>query len=199
MTAPTQARERPVLRTDGGEQEAEESDEGEDSEADEEPEQADESADADEEEAADEAEDGEDEEESDRTGEDDEATGLVFLDLEGLFLDVLGLEVDLNEVVLDVRAAPGEGNLLGNLLGQVAQLLDPGSLGDFLPDLGDLVPDLGGEDGFLSNLPARAGGWLRDMVADIVEELELQEMLSDVIEGFLQELVDGLESSGGDE
>ena len=52
------------------------------------------------------------------------ACDILFLDLGPLHLDVLGLTVDLSEVVLDVNAVPGAGNLLGNLLCSVAHLLD---------------------------------------------------------------------------
>ena len=41
-----------------------------------------------------------------------------------LHLNVLGLVIDLNQVVLDITAQPGPGNLLGNLLCAVAGLLD---------------------------------------------------------------------------
>lgn len=41
-----------------------------------------------------------------------------------LDLNLLGLEVHLNRVVLDIVATPGPGNLLGNLLCAVAGLLD---------------------------------------------------------------------------
>jgi len=41
-----------------------------------------------------------------------------------LDLNLLGLEVHLNRVVLDIVAVPGAGNLLGNLLCAVAGLLD---------------------------------------------------------------------------
>jgi hypothetical protein len=49
---------------------------------------------------------------------------ILFLDLGPLFLDLLGLEVNLDPVVLDVNAIPGAGNLLGNLLCAVTGLLD---------------------------------------------------------------------------
>lgn len=42
-----------------------------------------------------------------------------------LDLDVLGLQVHLDQVVLDIVAESGAGNLLGNLLCAVAGLLDP--------------------------------------------------------------------------
>jgi hypothetical protein len=46
-----------------------------------------------------------------------------------LDLNLLGLEVHLDQVVLDIIAVPGAGNLLGNLLCAVAGLLDtPGLL-----------------------------------------------------------------------
>jgi hypothetical protein len=53
---------------------------------------------------------------------------ILNLDLGPLFLDVLGLQIDLSEVNLDITAVPGAGNLLGNLLCAVAGLLDgPGN------------------------------------------------------------------------
>ena len=54
---------------------------------------------------------------------------ILNLDLGPLNLNVLGLVVDLQEVVLDVFAETGAGNLLGNLLCAVVSLLDgPGIL-----------------------------------------------------------------------
>jgi hypothetical protein len=49
---------------------------------------------------------------------------VLFLDLGPLHLDLLGLTVDLAEVVLDVNAVTGPGNLLGNLLCALLGLLD---------------------------------------------------------------------------
>lgn len=47
-----------------------------------------------------------------------------------LHLDLLGLVVDLNQVVLNITAEQGPGNLLGNLLCAVAGILDgPSPLG----------------------------------------------------------------------
>ncbi len=45
-----------------------------------------------------------------------------------LDLNILGLEVHLNQVVLDIIATSGAGNLLGNLLCAVAGLLDGGAV-----------------------------------------------------------------------
>ncbi|MCK9904318.1 hypothetical protein MXD63_30260 [Frankia sp. Cpl3] len=49
---------------------------------------------------------------------------ILSLVLGPLNLDVLGLVVDLNQVVLDITAVGGLGNLLGNLLCGVTNLLD---------------------------------------------------------------------------
>jgi hypothetical protein len=49
---------------------------------------------------------------------------ILHLDLGPLDLNLLGLKVHLNEVVLDITAQSGPGNLLGNLLCAVAHLLD---------------------------------------------------------------------------
>jgi hypothetical protein len=61
---------------------------------------------------------------------------ILHLDLGPLFLDVLGLQVNLSRVVLDITAVPGAGNLLGNLLCAVAGLLDnPNGLARILNDI----------------------------------------------------------------
>lgn len=44
-----------------------------------------------------------------------------------LHLDLLGLNVDLNQVVLDITAQTGAGNLVGNLLCAITGLLDGGN------------------------------------------------------------------------
>ena len=55
--------------------------------------------------------------------------GILDLVLGPLHLDLLGLVVDLNQVVLDITAVTGAGNLLGNLLCAVVGLLDiPGAI-----------------------------------------------------------------------
>ena len=52
-----------------------------------------------------------------------------------LHLDLLGLVVDLNQVVLNITGQTGAGNLLGNLLCAITGLLDAGSLGQQLVNL----------------------------------------------------------------
>jgi hypothetical protein len=53
---------------------------------------------------------------------------ILHLELGPLDLNLLGLVVHLDRVVLDISAQPGPGNLLGNLLCAIAGLLDnPGN------------------------------------------------------------------------
>jgi hypothetical protein len=49
---------------------------------------------------------------------------VLHLELGPLDLNLLGVVVHLDRIVLDIDAQPGPGNLLGNLLCSVAQLLD---------------------------------------------------------------------------
>jgi hypothetical protein len=74
---------------------------------------------------------------------------ILFLDLGPISLDLLGLELDLSQILLDLDADPGAGNLLGNLLCAVTGLLDgAGLLADILGildrinDILDLVNNL---------------------------------------------------------
>ncbi|KRF25405.1 MULTISPECIES: hypothetical protein [unclassified Phycicoccus] len=62
-----------------------------------------------------------------------------------LDLNLLGLEVHLNQVVLDIIATTGAGNLLGNLLCAVAGLLDGGGpLGQIAGLLNQILAILNG-------------------------------------------------------
>jgi len=199
-----------ALLTDGGgavqeeqEDDAEQGDEeAEDAEVEEQPEdeeQQEHAEDAQEEEAEDEQEaeaedeEGIPEEDEDAEGvhsggaesvyESEEATGVLHLDLDGLALDLLGLEVHLDEVVLDVSARPGDNNLVGNLLSAVTGLLDglaaspmeaaknalgtvKDKLAGVLPSFGDIkdklagfLPDFGGiKNAILGLIPGIRGG-----------------------------------------
>jgi hypothetical protein len=59
-----------------------------------------------------------------------------------LNLNLLGLTVHLDKVVLNITAVPGAGNLLGNLLCAVAGLLDNTALGGLLPQLSTLLTSI---------------------------------------------------------
>jgi hypothetical protein len=52
------------------------------------------------------------------------ACTILHLVLGPINLDILGLTVTTNQIVLDISAVPGAGNLLGNLLCDVANLLN---------------------------------------------------------------------------
>ena len=71
---------------------------------------------------------------------------VLFLDLGPLALDLLGVTVDLSQVILDVNAVTGPGNLLGNLLCAVLSLLDgPGilaSIGGILDSINNILAGL---------------------------------------------------------
>ena len=70
------------------------------------------------------------------------ACPILSLDLGPLHLDVLGLVIDLNEVVLDITAVPGA--LLGDLLCAVSHLLDNGgTLAQIAALLNDILDALG--------------------------------------------------------
>ncbi len=67
-----------------------------------------------------------------------------------LHLNLLGLHVDLNQVVLNITGVTGTGQLLGNLLCGVANLLNPGLPAGTLAGLLNIVQQL-------VNLPALTG------------------------------------------
>jgi hypothetical protein len=68
---------------------------------------------------------------------------ILHLVLGPLHLNLLGLVIDLNQVVLDITAVTGAGNLLGNLLCAITGLLDGSSLGNLTALLNGLLALLG--------------------------------------------------------
>lgn len=202
-------------------------DEAEAAEDEEAEEEAEAESDADEEEA--EAEEGEAEDEADEEAEAEEEAGaeeeapdereeasveegtrLLHLNLDGVYLNLLGLEVDLDEVTLDLTAVTGDGNLLGNLLDAVAGLLEsPDLLGLGGSDDGEGLslptPELPGLPG-LPDLPdldpmerarevaSAIAERIREMLGEAISALPLEELLAQ----FLEALVDELLDVGGD-
>lgn len=80
---------------------------------------------------------------------------ILHLTLGPLDLNLLGLTVHLNQVVLNIDAVSGPGNLLGNLLCSVANLLNSGSpLSNTLTGLLNIVQTLVNNPGLLNlNFP----------------------------------------------
>jgi hypothetical protein len=50
---------------------------------------------------------------------------ILFLDIRPIFVDLLGLQISLSRITLDITAVEGAGNLLGNLLCGLVSILDP--------------------------------------------------------------------------
>jgi hypothetical protein len=70
---------------------------------------------------------------------------ILHLELGPLDLNLLGLQVHLDRIVLDITAQSGSGNLLGNLLCAIAHLLDNGgALTRLVGLLNNLLRALGG-------------------------------------------------------
>jgi hypothetical protein len=79
------------------------------------------------------------------------ACPVLHLVLGPLNLNLLGLKVSLNQVVLNITAQPGPGNLLGNLVCSVSNLLNTQSvLGQELTGLLNIVNSVLGSPGVLS-------------------------------------------------
>lgn len=66
------------------------------------------------------------------------STPILHLQLNEIHLDLLGLKVDTSKICLDITAQSGSGNLLGNLLTDVANLLN----GSNPPDIGSILGGL---------------------------------------------------------
>jgi hypothetical protein len=60
---------------------------------------------------------------------------ILHLDIGPIFLNLLGLQVTTSQIVIDITAVSGPGNLLGNLLCAVAHLLDSSASGTALSQL----------------------------------------------------------------
>ena len=64
--------------------------------------------------------------------------GILNLQLGPIHLDLLGLVLDTNQIVVNLTAVPGAGNLLGNLLCSVTNLLN-GGIGNQLTQIVNLL------------------------------------------------------------
>lgn len=221
----------PRLLTDGGEEEEEEEQEEQEEEnddeteesvdTDEENEEAVEPDDGEEEDSDDEEEEEDEEAEEEDEGEvddedrdaavSDEGTRVLHLNLDGLFLDLLGLEVDLNEIRLNITAIPGDGKLVGNLLSAVSGLIDssPASmLNSIKESLFGLFGSDGDEEGEgktsrISDALSSVGERVRNAFMNAIQQLPLEEILAGVIRELVSQLLDkpksALEDDGEEE
>ncbi len=72
-----------------------------------------------------------------------DACEILHLELGPIDLNLLGLVVHVDQIVIDISAQPGPGNLLGNLLCAIAGLLDqPGAPLSIIADLLNSLLDL---------------------------------------------------------
>jgi len=67
---------------------------------------------------------------------------ILHLELGPLDVNLLGIVIHLNRIVLDIDAQAGPGNLLGNLLCDIAHLLDQGNLNGLAKLLDKLLGNL---------------------------------------------------------
>ena len=67
------------------------------------------------------------------------ACSILNLVLGPIHLDLLGLVIDTNQIIVNITAVPGAGNLLGNLLCRVVGLLDGGNLNRVAGLLNDIL------------------------------------------------------------
>jgi hypothetical protein len=68
-------------------------------------------------------------------GTDPQHCTILHLDVGPIFLNLLGLQITTNEIVLDITAVAGPGNLLGNLLCALVHLLDQNPLSTLVGSL----------------------------------------------------------------
>jgi len=143
----------------------------------------------------------------------DESTTVVFLDIYGLDLDLLGLEIELHQVVLDVFATEGDGNLLGNLLSAVAGLTDPGGLSDLVPEggLSGLLPSggsitdslgIGGDESETGEEGEESEGVVSSAASSLRESipsLPIKQLLIEIIAGVIRQLLEPSEKQSGEE
>lgn len=118
--------------------------------------------------------------------EPEESATVLHVLLEGLHVNILGLEIHLPELDLDVSAVPGKKRLLGNLLSQVVGLLDGvggdgGLLSGLRGALGKLRPSsiLGGLKKRLASLLPFVGGGQGESAGDESAEAETGDESSD--------------------
>lgn len=80
-----------------------------------------------------------------QTATDEGKCDVLYLDIQPITLNLLGLEVLTSPITIDVNAIPGEGNLLGNLVCSLAGLLDgtPDAIAEITDQLNQILSGAG--------------------------------------------------------
>lgn len=80
-----------------------------------------------------------------QTADDEGKCDVLYLDIQPITLNLLGLEVLTSPITIDVNAIPGEGNLLGNLVCSLAGLLDgtPDAVAEITDQLNQILSGAG--------------------------------------------------------
>lgn len=80
-----------------------------------------------------------------QTAGDEGKCDVLFLNIEPITLNLLGLEVLTSPITVDINAIPGEGNLLGNLICALAGLLDgtPDAVSEITDQLNEILSGAG--------------------------------------------------------
>lgn len=80
-----------------------------------------------------------------QTATDEGKCDVLFLNIQPITLNLLGLEVLTSPITIDVNAIPGEGNLLGNLVCSLAGLLDgtPDAIAEITDQLNQILSGAG--------------------------------------------------------
>lgn len=80
-----------------------------------------------------------------QTADDEGKCDVLFLNIQPITLNLLGLEVLTSPITIDVNAIPGEGNLLGNLVCALAGLLDgtPDAVSEITDQLNEVLSGAG--------------------------------------------------------
>lgn len=80
-----------------------------------------------------------------QTATDESKCDVLFLNIQPITLNLLGLEVLTSPITIDVNAIPGEGNLLGNLVCSLAGLLDgtPDAIAEITDQLNQILSGAG--------------------------------------------------------
>lgn len=73
------------------------------------------------------------------------ACDVLYLDLQPIHLNLLGLDLQTSRITLDLKGIPGSGNLLGNLICDLSHLLDgtPNAIGQITTQLNQVLSGAG--------------------------------------------------------